>query len=266
MAQLSDRPVKTYSIGFDGDDSFYNELPYARMVADKFHTDHHEIIVRPDVTELLPKLIWHMDEPVADSALITTYLVSRLARESVTVILSGVGGDELFGGYRRYLGENLLGYNKALEFIRKSWLPYALAHLSAGSPLCLKNNIRYTAAFVKAAQDDIRSRATKASSVYFSRATPQSALISTLLKGASDLSGEYFALLLGRRSQPTHLRRHEDLPSRRSSPSHRQDDYGRVHRMPRTIHGCRADRTQQPHAGNAESERVYLEISPQKSR
>src|SRR5256885_10179339 len=81
-------------------------FPYTtlfRSVAKAFGTDHHEIIVRPEVSDLLPKLMWHLDEPVADSACMTTYLVSRLARESVKVILSGVGGDELFGGYRRYL-------------------------------------------------------------------------------------------------------------------------------------------------------------------
>jgi len=159
MAQLSDRPVKTYSIGFDGDDSFYNELPYARRVAELFHTDHHEIIVHPDVTELLPKLIWHMDEPMADSALVTTYLVARLARESVTVILSGVGGDELFGGYRRYFGDNLHGYYRKLPgFLRNSWLPRAFAHLPQDRHSAWKNNVRYAAAFVKAAQQDPVSR------------------------------------------------------------------------------------------------------------
>jgi asparagine synthase (glutamine-hydrolysing) len=109
MARNSDQPVKTYSIGFDAGvgGSYYNELPYARQVAELFHTDHHEIVVRPDVTTLLPELLWHMDEPIADAAFITTYLVSKFAREDVTVILSGVGGDELFGGYRRYWGEYL---------------------------------------------------------------------------------------------------------------------------------------------------------------
>lgn len=111
MARHSDRPVKTYSIGFKGDaaSEVYNELPYARQVAEQFGTDHHEIIVRPDVARLLPKLAWHMDEPVADSASVTTYLVSEFARRDVTVILSGVGGDELFGGYNRYLGEYYAG-------------------------------------------------------------------------------------------------------------------------------------------------------------
>ena len=93
MARHSDRPVKTYSIGFEGGaaESFYNELPFARRIAERFGTDHHEILVRPDVVGLLPQLLWHMDEPVADSAFITTYLVSEFARRDVTVILSGVG-------------------------------------------------------------------------------------------------------------------------------------------------------------------------------
>jgi asparagine synthase (glutamine-hydrolysing) len=107
MAKHSDRPVKTYSIGFDGAGAggFYNELPYAKQVSQAFGTEHKEILVRPNVVELLPRLLWHMDEPIADSAFITTFLVAEFARRDVTVILSGVGGDELFGGYRRYLGE-----------------------------------------------------------------------------------------------------------------------------------------------------------------
>jgi asparagine synthase (glutamine-hydrolysing) len=112
MSKASDTPIKTYSIGFGGGsaEAFYNELPYARRVAELFGTDHHEIIVKPDVVALLPRLLWHLDEPIADTAFITTYLVSEFARRQVTVILSGVGGDELFGGYRRYLGNHYQGY------------------------------------------------------------------------------------------------------------------------------------------------------------
>ena len=108
MARHTSHPVKTYAIGFEGGDAeaYYNELPYARQVAQRFGTEHHEIVVRPDVVGLLPKLLWHLDEPVADTAFVTTYLVSEFARRDVTVILSGVGGDELFGGYRRYLGSH----------------------------------------------------------------------------------------------------------------------------------------------------------------
>jgi asparagine synthase (glutamine-hydrolysing) len=112
MAAHSDRPIRTYSIGFQGTsaDAYYNELPYARRVAGLFRTEHREILVRPDAAALLPRLVWHLDEPISDSAFITTYLVSEFARRDVTVILSGVGGDELFGGYRRYLGEHYQGY------------------------------------------------------------------------------------------------------------------------------------------------------------
>src|SRR5687767_13755068 len=91
MAARSDQPIRTYSIGFEGTaaDDYYNELPYARRVADLFRTTHREIIVRPDVVTLLPHLLWHMDEPLSDTAFITTYLVSQFARQDVTVILSG---------------------------------------------------------------------------------------------------------------------------------------------------------------------------------
>jgi asparagine synthase (glutamine-hydrolysing) len=116
MARHTDQPVKTYSIGFAGDagGQYYNELPYARQVASLFKTDHHEIVVKPDISTLLPRLVWHLDEPVADAAFVTTFLVSEFARREVTVILSGVGGDELFGGYRRYLGEH---YTELYEMI-----------------------------------------------------------------------------------------------------------------------------------------------------
>jgi asparagine synthase (glutamine-hydrolysing) len=120
MAAASARPIRTYSIGFEGAaaDEYYNELPYARRVAGLFGTEHREILVRPDTAALLPRLLWHMDEPVSDSAFITTYLVSEFARREVTVILSGVGGDELFGGYRRYLGDHYQAYFHRLP----SWL------------------------------------------------------------------------------------------------------------------------------------------------
>ena len=116
MSRHSSQPVKTYSIGFHGSTGaqLYNELPYARQVAEQFGTDHREIVVQPDVAALLPDLIWHMDEPIADAAFITTYLVSKFARQDVTVILSGVGGDELFGGYKRYLDEHYRSFYRRI--------------------------------------------------------------------------------------------------------------------------------------------------------
>ncbi|MCG8613805.1 MAG: asparagine synthase (glutamine-hydrolyzing), partial [Pseudomonadales bacterium] len=122
MAKHSREPVRTYAIGFDteGAGQLYNELPYAKQVSELFSTQHKEIIVKPDVVHLLPKLLWHMDEPIADTAFITTYLVSEFARQDVTMILSGVGGDELFGGYRRYQGEYYQRYyNMIPAWLRK---------------------------------------------------------------------------------------------------------------------------------------------------
>jgi len=159
IARLTGQAVKTYSIGYEGEHSYYNELPYAKLVAQAFRTDHHEIIVRPQVSELLPKLIWHLDEPIADSACLTTYLVSRLARESVTVILSGVGGDELFGGYRRYLGGGVRRWYKLLPGpVRKKLLPALFKHVPKDRNTAWKDYARYAAAFVKTAEQDPAAR------------------------------------------------------------------------------------------------------------
>jgi asparagine synthase (glutamine-hydrolysing) len=159
MARLTVRPVKTYAIGYRDEYNYYNELRYARMVAKQFGTEHHEIVVHPELAELLPKLVWHLDEPVADSACLTTYLVSKLARESVTVILSGVGGDELFGGYRRYLGDGLMRYYRLLpQSLRRKWLPALLAHLPQDRHSLWKDYSRYAAAFVRSAEFDPVSR------------------------------------------------------------------------------------------------------------
>jgi asparagine synthase (glutamine-hydrolysing) len=100
MSEASMQPVNSFSIGFD--DGTYNELPYAREVAELFRTNHRERTVSPNLGELFDKLVVHLDEPFADVSLFPTYLVSRLAREHVTVALSGDGGDELFGGYDAY--------------------------------------------------------------------------------------------------------------------------------------------------------------------
>jgi asparagine synthase (glutamine-hydrolysing) len=98
MALQSSEPVKTFSIGFE--ESAYNELPYARLVAEKYKTDHHDIVVRPDSLSLIDKLVRHYDEPFGDSSAIPTYLVSEFAVRHVKVALSGDGGDEFFAGYR----------------------------------------------------------------------------------------------------------------------------------------------------------------------
>ncbi len=98
--------VTTFAIGFDGEPSF-NELDHARAVARHLGTDHHELVVRPDAVELLPRLVWHHDQPFGDSSAIPTYLVSQLARDHVGVALTGDGGDELFAGYERFVAARL---------------------------------------------------------------------------------------------------------------------------------------------------------------
>lgn len=100
MAQLSSQPVQTFSIGFK--EAKYNELEYARKVSKLYNTNHHEMILEPASVEIIDDLINMFDEPFADSSAIPTYFVSKFARESVTVALSGDGGDELFAGYLHY--------------------------------------------------------------------------------------------------------------------------------------------------------------------
>ena len=105
MAKIMRRPVTTCSIGFEEQE--YDESAFARKVSEQFNTDHHEQIVRPNALDVLNKLVWHYDEPFADSSAIPTYYVSQVARRYVTVALGGDGGDENFAGYRRYYFDHM---------------------------------------------------------------------------------------------------------------------------------------------------------------
>ncbi|HEV8620376.1 MAG TPA: asparagine synthase (glutamine-hydrolyzing), partial [Nitrospiraceae bacterium] len=106
MSRLMAQRVSTFAIGFADDPSF-NELEYARFVARTYRTDHHEFIVRSDAIAQLPKLVWHYDQPFADSSAIPCYLVAQLSRQHVTVALTGEGGDDLFAGYERFAAARL---------------------------------------------------------------------------------------------------------------------------------------------------------------
>jgi len=112
MAKIMNRPVTTCSIGFE--EREFDESDYAREVAKQFRTDHHEQIVRPNALDVLNKLVWHYDEPFADSSAIPTYYVSQVARKYVTVALGGDGGDESFAGYRRYYFDQMENHLRGL--------------------------------------------------------------------------------------------------------------------------------------------------------
>ncbi|MBN1446036.1 MAG: asparagine synthase (glutamine-hydrolyzing) [Candidatus Omnitrophica bacterium] len=100
MSGLSRPPVKTFSVGFD--EESFSELKYAKTVAERFGTEHYEFKVKPDVMEILPKLVWHYNEPFGDSSMVPTYYVARETKKCVTVALNGDGGDENLAGYTRY--------------------------------------------------------------------------------------------------------------------------------------------------------------------
>jgi asparagine synthase (glutamine-hydrolysing) len=105
MSRVGAKPVKTFSIGFEEKD--YSEVVYAREVARLYETEHHEEILRPQASELLPKLVQHYGEPFADPSALPSYLLSQMTRRHVTVALSGDGGDEAFAGYTRYAHEKM---------------------------------------------------------------------------------------------------------------------------------------------------------------
>jgi asparagine synthase (glutamine-hydrolysing) len=133
MSRLSSARVKTFSIGFDEPE--FDELDKARQVAAHFGTEHHEFVVKPDGVGILDKLVSHFDEPFADSSAIPTWYVSEMARRHVTVVLSGDGGDELFGGYERYLP-----HPRVVAFDRYS--PRALRRVAAIAAARLPHGVR----------------------------------------------------------------------------------------------------------------------------
>ncbi len=138
MSRLSDRPVKTFSIGFE--EERFSETRFARLVAERHKTDHTEFIVKPEMAEVLPKLAWHYGEPFADASALPTYYVARETRRFVTVALNGDGGDESFAGYLRYAAMKAA---KAADSLPRP----ALAALRAGAELLPEWNAPYGTAW-----------------------------------------------------------------------------------------------------------------------
>lgn len=127
-SEISGRPVKSFSIGFE--DDYLNELDNAKLVTKKYKTDHHEFVVKPPGIDFMENIISSFDEPFADSSAIPTYLVSKCAREYVTVALSGDGGDEVFGGYGNYKADKIGQYYRKLPYaLRERIIPFFIDKL-----------------------------------------------------------------------------------------------------------------------------------------
>ena len=150
MAQLTDRPVQTFTIGFE-DDAGYDERRYAEAVAKRFGAEHTSFVVDPDAVELVERLVWHHDQPFGDASAVPTFLLSELTRKHVTVALCGDGGDELFAGYERFAA--------ALAMQRWGGLPRPLrraapAVLGTLPPAALKGRVESLHRFAAAGLGD----------------------------------------------------------------------------------------------------------------
>lgn len=115
MSQFLDEPVKTFSVGFADQGESRSELPYARLITEQYQTEHHEFLVcAKDFVDLAEKVIWHLDQPIADQATVATFMLAQMAAQHVKMVLTGEGGDELFAGYARYSGERVAPLFRAL--------------------------------------------------------------------------------------------------------------------------------------------------------
>jgi asparagine synthase (glutamine-hydrolysing) len=171
-------PVSTYTVGFDAADLQHDIVPddvrYSRQVARDFGVDYHEQTLSPEIVSILPKLIWHMDVPVADPAAITTYLICSTARERLTVILSGMGGDEIFAGYPRHLAAQIGRMGDALpRRLRAAIRRGVEGHLSLGPPGRLRAPRRNLLKFVRGLDADVPTRYLTHSSYYRAEELPR---------------------------------------------------------------------------------------------
>ena len=237
MSEASLQPVNSFSIGFD--DGTYNELPYAREVAALFKTNHRERTVSPDLEELFEKLVVHLDEPFADVSLFPTYLVSQLAREHVTVALSGDGGDELFGGYDAYQAQEL-----AARFARMGDTLHAGAGRGRGGAAA-DGEEEGPGQQVQALHAGRRTRrpsdlghyrwmvylGARAKRRLYTPALRQRLTARRLLAGPRG-AGRFGA---GRSAQPSALRRPVALPGRRHPREGRSHEHGHVARDARAV-------------------------------
>ena len=195
MSQFSPRPVKTFSIGFE--EREFDELKYARIVAKRFNTEHHELIMTPKDIGSMEDLVWNLDEPHADSSALASYLVSRLAAPEVKVALSGAGGDELFGGYHAYLADKLSIYYSMVPQVLTRGVVAGLTPLMGGESQ-RPSGKRRIQRFLKASHLPFLKRHTRWMSLLGFDEEEKKKLYSGFLKdqvrvlNSSDLTEKYF--------------------------------------------------------------------------
>src|SRR5262249_13149382 len=156
------RPTETYTIGMEAEDLRFDIIPddvqWARKINQQLETDYHEIMLQPNVVELLPQLVYHMDEPAIDMA-IPSYLVSRAARQTLRVMLSGMGGDEVFAGYPRQLAMKIASaFDPVPQLLRRPVMRALAATLPGGLPGKLTAPLRNAKKFARSAALDFENR------------------------------------------------------------------------------------------------------------
>jgi asparagine synthase (glutamine-hydrolysing) len=157
-----DRRISTYTAGIKSEDLRYDIIPddvrWARRVNDVFHTDYHEIMLQPSIAELLPKLVYHMEEPPIDMA-IPSYLISKAARETLTVMLSGMGGDEVFAGYPRQMAMKIAAaFDPVPGLLRRPLMKTVASVLPGGLPGRFTAPLRNAKKFARSAAADFEDR------------------------------------------------------------------------------------------------------------
>jgi asparagine synthase (glutamine-hydrolysing) len=236
MSQFLNEPVKTFSVGFEEDGEGLSELPYARLVAQRYGTDHHEVFVgAQDFIDLAEKVAWHLDQPIADEAALANYMLADIASRKVKMVLTGEGGDELFAGYARYAGERMAPLFRILPQSLKS----AGLSMSAYLPGLRRSKL----ALYALCQPDEVSRLTNWFPLF--NTTVKAGLLSDALKEtlADSTADQVFARYLDRADT--------------SDPLHRMlyvDEHGRL------IGGARA-----PVGSQTGRVRCYTSIQPQAS-
>ncbi|MFN3562740.1 MAG: asparagine synthase (glutamine-hydrolyzing) [Chloroherpetonaceae bacterium] len=157
MTKEKGEPITTYTIAFTDEDKKFEAMPddqkYAKIVAKHLNADYREIVIKPDIVELLPKMIYHLDEPIADPASINTYLICKMAKESgTTVMLSGMGADEIFGGYRKHLSVKLAStYKQIPRLLRSKVIEPIVENLPVAGTSGGYRTTRWAKKFLKAA-------------------------------------------------------------------------------------------------------------------